>query len=172
MFFYDIESRLGERFECRFQVSNARGELVTVRKSCILNTLTEIEKFKESLPDEHMNCLEVVKCRSHQPTLLCVVNSSESLKKHFCETNSRDVIGSFFSWIMTDVLKPTNSKKGQKNDYVFVAHNGSAYDSQFIYRNAHDFFGSRNVNVLIHNNRMLELKIQVNTGFRDGHDLL
>ena len=40
---------------------------------------------------------------------------------------------------MTDVLKPTNSKKGQKNDYVFVAHNGSAYDSQFIYRNAHDF---------------------------------
>ena len=47
-----------------------------------------------------------------------------------------------------------------------MAHNGSAYDSQFIYRNAHDFFGSRNVNVLIHNNRMLELKIQVNTGFR------
>ena len=72
VFFYDIESRLEERFECRFQVPNARGELVTVRKSCMLNTLTEIEKFKESLPDEHMNCLEVVKCRSHQPTLLCV----------------------------------------------------------------------------------------------------
>ena len=80
----------------------------------MLNTLTEIEKFKESLPDKHMNCLEVVKCRSHQPTLLCVVNSSQSLKKHFCETNSRDVIGSFFSWIVTDVLKPTNSKKEQK----------------------------------------------------------
>ena len=47
-----------------------------------------------------------------------------------------------------------------------MAHNGSAYDSQFMYRNAHEFFGSRNVNVSIHNNRMLELKIQVNTGFR------
>ena len=59
-----------------------------------------------------------------------------------------------------------NCRKGQKNDYVFVAHNGSAYDSQFIYKNAHDFFGSRNVQVLMHNNRMIELKIQVNTGFR------
>ena len=26
------------------------------------------------------------------------------------------------------------------------------------------FFGSRNVQVLMHNNRMIELKIQVNTG--------
>ena len=47
-----------------------------------------------------------------------------------------------------------------------MAHNGSAYDAQFVYRNAHDFFGSKNVNVLIHNNRMIELKLQVNTGFR------
>ena len=28
------------------------------------------------------------------------------------------------------------------------------------------FFGSRKVQVLMHNNRMIELKIQVNTGFR------
>ena len=28
------------------------------------------------------------------------------------------------------------------------------------------FFGSKNVNVLIHNNRMIALKLQVNTGFR------
>ena len=32
-----------------------------------------------------------------------------------------------------------NSRRYQKNDYVFVAHNGSAYDLQFIYRNAHSF---------------------------------
>ena len=57
-----------------------------------------------------------------------------------------------------------NCGRDQKNDYVFVAHNGSAYDSQFIYKNAHDFFGSRNIQVLMHNNRMIELKIQVNTG--------
>ena len=67
---------------------------------------------------------------------------------------------------MTEILKPMNCRKGQKNDYVFVAHNGSAYDSQFIYKYAHNFFGSRNVQVLMHNNRMIELKIQVNTGFR------
>ena len=35
-----------------------------------------------------------------------------------------------------------------------------------MYRSAHSFFGSRNVNVLIHNNQMIELKVQVNTGFR------
>ena len=64
------------------------------------------------------------------------------------------------------MLRPTNSRKHEKNDYIFVAHNGSAYDSQFVCGNAHDFFGSRNVNVLIHNNRMTELKVQVNTGFR------
>ena len=67
---------------------------------------------------------------------------------------------------MTEILKPMNCRKDQKNNYVFVVHNGSAYDSQFIYKNAHDFFGSRNVQVLMHNNRMIELKIQVNTGFR------
>ena len=41
---------------------------------------------------------------------------------------------------MTEILKPMNCRKGQKNDYVFVAHNGSAYDSQFIDKNAHDLF--------------------------------
>ena len=71
-----------------------------------------------------------------------------------------------FFWVVSDVLKPTNLKKDQKNDYVFVAHNGSTYDSQFKYRSTHGFFGSRNVNVLIHNNRMIELKVQVHTGFR------
>ena len=64
------------------------------------------------------------------------------------------------------MLKPTNLDRQQKNDYVFVAHNGSAYDSQFIYQSAHDFFGSKNVNLLIHNNRMIELQIQIHTKFR------
>ena len=66
---------------------------------------------------------------------------------------------------MTEILKPMNCRKDQKNDYIFLAHNGSAYDSQFICKNAHDFFGSRNVQVLMHNNRTIELKIQVNMGF-------
>ena len=70
----------------------------------------------------------------------------------------------FFRWIVDDVLKPMNKTKFQRNDYVFVAHNGSAYDSQFIYCIAHDFFGSKNVKVLLHMNRMIELCIQVHTG--------
>ena len=139
---------------------------MTLRKSCMFNDMNEIEEFKHSLPKHHLECLEIVKCRSHQPTLLCMVNSAQSLKKHFCETFCNDIVTSFFSWVVSDVLKPTNLKKDQKNDYVFVGHNGSTYDSQFMYRSAHGFFGSRNVNVLIHNYRMIELKVQVNTGFR------
>ena len=111
VFFYDIESRLEERFECRFQVVNSRGdcvtlrkscmfngmnEIVTLRKSCMINDMNEIEEFKHSLPEHHLECLEIVKCCSHQPTLLCMVNSAQSLKKHFCETFCNDIVTSFF----------------------------------------------------------------------------
>ena len=106
-------------------------------------------------------------CKSHQPTLLCVVNGAHSIRKHFCELElNNDPIESFFRWVVDDVVKPTNSSKAERNDYVFVAHNGSAYDTQFIYRSAHDFFGTKNVKVLLHMNRMIELRIQIHTGFR------
>ena len=42
-----------------------------------------------------------------------------------------------------------------------MAHNGSAYNTQFIYKFANDFFGNKNVKVLLHMYRMIEL-----TGFR------
>ena len=128
--------------------------------------MTEVENFKQTLTEEQLDCMEVVKCRSHHPTLLCVVNGGQTLKRHFCESIDGNVMTSFFKWMANDVVKPANFRRDQKNDYVFVAHNGSAYDSQFVYRNALRFFGSKNVNVLLHNNRMIELKIQVNTGFR------
>ena len=145
---------------------NLRGDCVTLRKSVMFDGMVEVEEFKRGLPEHHLKCMEVVKCRSHQPMLLCVVNSSRSLKRHFCERHHIDIMDSFFKWIVDEIVKPTNLRKDQKNDCVFVAHNGSLYDAQFVYRNAHDFFGSKNVNVLIHNNRMIELKLQVNTGFR------
>ena len=72
-----------------------------------------------------------------------------------------------------------NKTKFQRNDYVFVAHNGSAYDLQFIYRSTHDFFGSKNVKVLLHMNRMIESRIQVHRGsrlssiyFKDSYKLI
>ena len=127
--------------------------------SQMCDDMEEVNKFKNTLTQEQQDCMEVLKCRSYQPTLLCVVNGAQSIKKHFCKTVDSDVVNAFFKWMVDDVLKPTNVQREQKNDYVFVAHNGSAYDSQFIYRNAHDFFCRKNVNVLIHNNRMTELKI-------------
>ena len=167
VFYYDIESRLEEHLECRFQEMTESGDTVTVKKSVILLPgLGNLHNLKEKLTERELNCVEVAHCKSHQPTLLCVVNSIQSIKRHFCESQCDNVITNFFSWIVTEILKPMNCGRNQKNDYVFVAHNGSAYDSQLIYKNAHDFFGSRNVQVLMHNNRMIELKIQVNTGFR------
>ena len=47
-----------------------------------------------------------------------------------------------------------------------MAHNGSEYDTQLIYKSAHEFFGARNVKVLLHMSRMIELRIQIHTGFR------
>ena len=138
--FYDIESRLEERLECRFQIMNSNGDCVLLRKSEMFNDEDEIENFRKTLSQRHLDCMEVVKCRSHQPTLLCIVNSSQSLKKDFCETKYENVVIAFFKWMIQDILKPMNSGRDQKNDYVLVAHNGSAYDSQFIYRNAHSFF--------------------------------
>ena len=141
VFYYDIESRLEERLECRFQETTESGDTVTVRKSVtLLPGLVNLHNLKEKLTERELKCMEVARCKSHQPTLLCVVNSMQSVKRHFCKSEYDNVITNFFSWIVTEILKPMNCRKDQKNDYIFVAHNGSAYDSQFIYKNAHDFF--------------------------------
>ena len=69
---------------------------------------------------------------------------NRSVKRDFCERdlNGGDPIASFFRWIVNNVIKPTNSNKNEKNDHVFVAHNGSAYDTQFIYKGAHNSLGT------------------------------
>ena len=54
--------------------------------------------------------------------MLCVVNESGSVKKDFRD----DPIVHFFRWMVDEVVKPTNSSKNEKNDYVFVAHNVAA----------------------------------------------
>ena len=137
------------------------GNVTCLRKARSFDVLQEVEEFKTTLNEKELKCMEVVTCKSHQPMLLCVVNGAHTVKKHFCETEHPNVIKSFFHWLIQDVLKPTNATHSQWNDYVFVAHNGSVYDSQFIYRNAHGFFGSNNVKVLLHMNRMIELRVQI-----------
>ena len=87
----------------------------------------------------------VSKYQSHQPTLLCVVNESNTARRDFCE---KDLSGgdpslSCFKCVVNDVVKPTNSSRNKKNDYIFVAHNGCAYDTQFVYKMAHNFWVKR-----------------------------
>ena len=106
-----------------------------------------MNEYKSKLNDEEKTLLVVSKSQSHQPTLLCVVNESNTVRRDFCkkDLNGCDPILSFFKWVVNDVVKPTNSSRNEKNDYVFVVHNGSAYDTQFVYKMAHKFFGYKNV---------------------------
>ena len=71
-----------------------------------------MEEFRKSLSEDELSMMNVVKCKSHQPTLLCIVNESHSVKKHFCEKElGSDPIKEFFGWIIDEVVKPTNSLK-------------------------------------------------------------
>ena len=112
VFYYDIESRLEERLECRFQETTESGDTVTVRKSVtLLLGLVNLHNLKEKLTERELKCMEVAYCKSHQPTLLCVVNSMQSVKRHFCERECDNVITNFFSWIVTEILKPIGKIK-------------------------------------------------------------
>ena len=114
VFYYDIESQLEERLECRFQETTESGDMVTVRKSVtLLPGLVNLHNLKEKLTERDLKCMEVAHCKSHQPTLLCVVNLMQSVKRHFCESECDNVITNFFSWIVTEILKPMNCRKGQ-----------------------------------------------------------
>ena len=87
VFYYDIESRLEEHLECRFQETTESGDTVTVRKSAtLLPGLVNLHNLKEKLTERELKCMEVAHCKSHQPTLLCVVNLMQSVKRHFCES--------------------------------------------------------------------------------------
>ena len=82
--------------ECRFQETTESGDTVTVRKSVtLLQGLVNLHNLKEKLNERELNCMEVAHCKSHQPTLLCVVNLMKSVKRHFCESQC-DVITNFF----------------------------------------------------------------------------
>ena len=145
-----------------------KGEMVTLHRSVIVNDAKKVDQLRGELCEEESACMVVNECKSHVPTLVCVVNAVGTLKKHFCEKELRygDPIRHFLLWCAEDVVKKTNSFRGERNDYVFVAHNASGYDTEFVYQAAYDMFGSNNVSVLLHMNRMIEVKIQIATGSR------
>ena len=96
------------------------------------------------------------------------MNESGSMKKkHFCKRDlDQDPILAFFHWIVNSIVKPTDISKSNKNDYVFVAHNGFVCDTQFMYQMAHQMFNHTNVQALLHMNRMIELRVQIHTSMR------
>ena len=97
VFFYDIESRFEESLECRFQETTESGDMVMVKKSVtLLPGVGNLHNLKKKLTERELNCMEVAHCKSHQPTLLCVVNSMQSVKRHFCESQCDNVITNFF----------------------------------------------------------------------------
>ena len=123
-----------------------------LKKTQYFNNETDVNKFRDGLWTNELKFLSVSKCKSHQTTLLCMINELHSVKRDFCERdlNGNDPIKSFFRWIVDYIVKPINSNMNEKNDYMFVAHNRSAYNTQFIYKVAHDFFGYKNVNIITH----------------------
>ena len=73
------------------------GDTVMVKKSVtLLPGVGNLHNLKKKLTERELNCMEVAHCKSHQPTLLCVVNSMQSVKRHFCESQCDNVVTNFF----------------------------------------------------------------------------
>ena len=123
MFYYDIESRMENYFECKVESPEkigSKGNVICqkrqLKKTQYFNDETDVNKFRDGLSTDKLKFLSVSKCQSHQPTLLFMVNKSHSVKRDFCERdlNGNDPIKSFFRWIVDDIVKPTNSNKNEK----------------------------------------------------------
>ena len=83
MFYYDIESRLETCYECKVEqpeLFDELGNMVSghkqLRKTFFVSSQSEVDEFKLNLTPRELCLLNVSKCQSHQPTLLCIVNES------------------------------------------------------------------------------------------------
>ena len=64
VFYHDIESRLEERLECRFQETTESGHTVMVRKSVtLISGLVNLHNLKEKLTERELKCVEVARCK-------------------------------------------------------------------------------------------------------------
>ena len=84
VFCYDIESRLENYYECKVEKSEVideNGRVIfekkQMRKTFFAADECQVNDFQE------IDFFVVSKCQSHQPTLLCVVNESHSVKMDF-----------------------------------------------------------------------------------------
>ena len=127
VFYFDIESCLETRYECKFQKMDVQGNIVTTQSSAVFDDRGKVDHFEQTLSEEEASMMMVSECKSHLPALVCVINSSGSLKIHFCEKElgGEDPICHFLLWCADDIIKKTNALTSERNDYVFVAHNAS-----------------------------------------------
>ena len=79
VFYYDIESRLENYYECKVEKPEVIDENRRVifekkqmRKTFLAADECQVNDFRSSLSDEEIDFLVVSKCQSHQPTLLYV----------------------------------------------------------------------------------------------------
>ena len=110
VFYYDIESRLETCYECKVEqreIFDELGNMVSVhkqlRKTFFASSQSEVDKFKLNLTPRELCLLNVPKCQSHQPTLLCIVNELGSVKRDFCEQDlhgSDPILSLLVGWLM------------------------------------------------------------------------
>ena len=92
VFYYNIEGRLETCYECKVEEPESFDELGNMvswhkqlKKTFSASSQSEVDEFKLNLAPGELCLLNISKCQSHQPTLLCIVNESGSVKRDFCE---------------------------------------------------------------------------------------
>ena len=90
VFYYDIESRLETCYEYKVEEPESFDELGNMvsgrrqlRKTFFASNQSEVDEFKLNLTPRELCLFNVSKWQSHQPTLLCIVNESGSVKRDF-----------------------------------------------------------------------------------------
>ena len=71
VFYFDIESRLEVKYECKFQSMDKKGEMTTVHRSVIVNDARKVDRLRSELCEEESTCMVVNECKSHVPTFVC-----------------------------------------------------------------------------------------------------
>ena len=51
-------------------------EMVTLRRSVIVNDAKKVDRLRGELREEESACMVVNECKSHVPTLVCVINET------------------------------------------------------------------------------------------------
>ena len=67
----------------------------------------KVDRLKDELSEEEVACMVVNECKSHVPTLVCVVNAVGTLKKHFSRKSldAGILLDTSYSGVLKTLLK-------------------------------------------------------------------